>query len=102
VRSFGHCAILYHMARALLKYTMVALLAFFSTQAVVPSPCLAASVEIVGSRKAGHQIAREEAGIMPPAPIRAPASLYVSRTRLQSEAVALFQRPPPFSFPHFF
>jgi hypothetical protein len=83
------------MARAVLKYAFAALLAFLSTQAVVPSPPIKAGIEFVCSTKAEQQITQEARGIRPAIRVRQTAPPYTSRTKSEPDAAVLFERPPP-------
>jgi hypothetical protein len=83
------------MARLALQYVFAALLALLSTQAVVPSVRVAATIEIVCRSEAEQQIALETRCIPADIPLPQPALTYVSRIRLEPDAAVLFQRPPP-------
>ena len=85
------------MARAAMKYVFAAMLAFLSTQAVVPCPRILAAIEIVCRTGAeAEQRTPREPGRIPAVRHRPPAApAYASRTRPEPDAAALFQRPPP-------
>jgi hypothetical protein len=83
------------MARAVLKYAFAALLAFLSTQAVVPSPSIKAGIEFVCSAKAERQVIEEGRVVRPTIRVRQTAPSYTSRAKSEPDAAVLFERPPP-------
>jgi hypothetical protein len=90
------------MARAVLKYAFVALLALLSAQAAVPFVRVVASIQILCSKGTEHadekQTPQEARRIQANARVLQSAPAFVSRTRPEPDTAALFQRPPPLSF----
>ncbi len=89
------CDKLTQMARSALQYVFATLLALLSTQAVVPSVRVAATVEIACRFEAEQQIGLEARCIRVDAPGPQSPLTYGSRTRPEPDAAVLFQRPPP-------
>jgi hypothetical protein len=83
------------MARAVVRYAFIALLALLSTQGVVPSVRVLVGFEVVCSAEAEQQTPRKSYPIRTAAPTRQSAPYYVSRNRPEPDTTALFQRPPP-------
>jgi hypothetical protein len=83
------------MARTLSKYLFAALLALLSTQASVPSACLASVVEIVCYSQAEQKAPQTVRPTRAHHPAPGPAPLYASHIKLEPPAAILFQRPPP-------
>jgi hypothetical protein len=83
------------MARLALQYVFAVLLALLSTQAVVPSVRVAATIERICRSEVEQQIPLETRRIPADMPLPQPALTYVSRIRPEPYAAVLFQRPPP-------
>ena len=86
------------MARAILKYTFAALLALLSTQAVTPQTRVCAAIELVCSQQAEEHAPRKARASWVAPLVRQITRGYISRTRPEPAAAALFQRPPPSLF----
>ena len=88
------------MARAIVKYTFVALLALLSTQTVPPTSRSVATIEFIYRACTEQQEAAPRDGrqtrIEPDGP--QPAASYVTLPRPEPSTVVLAQRPPPTHF----
>ena len=81
------------MARAFLKYAFVALLALFTTQAVVPMPRVAAAILFVCDAEVEQRVPADSQARHKETPLAAPG--YRSCPRPDPDAAVLYQRPPP-------
>ena len=89
------CDTLGPVARAVLQYVFAALLASFSTLAVIPSARVVSETAIVWCAEAEQQAPQEVRPMRARWPLRPRAPAYVSLTKPEPDAAVLFQRPPP-------
>jgi hypothetical protein len=96
-RETSACATLGSMARAMVKYIFVALLAVVSAHEVVPSTRVVTPTVIVCHAAEEQPIYSEIRAVHPDRRRQPLPPLYMSRIRSGPVATDLFQRPPPAS-----